>query len=375
VSSPRLEHVAALAVLVALSGACVKQDAPGVAIEKLQSDIVFQAAADVEAPAAVPVPNVSDAPVQPSFASSDVELEFPPEPPRSAAITTPRASVPTVTLRAPTTCAEAAINEFPDEVTPLNVPTEPEVRLPKEGLYRWKKSGEAPSAAGVLPITGFERRVIQGVQLLQEDEQVEVGGNVLQRQGATFKYEVLQPDLRTGAPTLTTYVVKTNGQVREQDPPVQEIGGGGAITAGEPERGVVIDRIEAIGSSADRDDSFNPQTGLLLLPLRVRAGERFQSVAIDPSTGQTLRLTGEVRQQERIDACGEILEGWRVNSVIESSTSDGPIVYNYIIAPQFGAVLIEEQVERSTPDGVAKLRFTLGQRDPSPVTPQEEGTE
>ena len=34
--------------------------------------------------------------------------------------------------------------------------------------------------------------------------QIEAGGNVVQRQGATFRYEMLQPDLRTGEPTLTT---------------------------------------------------------------------------------------------------------------------------------------------------------------------------
>ena len=83
-------------------------------------------------------------------------------------------------------------------------------------------------------------------------------------------------------------------------------------------------------------------------------------------------LDAEVRQQERIDACGDILEGWRVNAVIQSSASDTPITYNYIIAPQFGAVPLYEEVERQSADGTAKLRFTLGQKDPSPVTPQEE---
>lgn len=373
-SSPRPKHAAALAVLVALSGACVKQDSPGVAIDRLQSDIVFQAAAEVQPPpAAAPVPNVSETPIQPSFASSDVELEFPPEPPPSAAITTPRQSVPTVSFRAATTCPEAAINEFPDEVTPLNVPTQPDVRLPKAGLYRWKKGGEVQTAVGVLPISGFERRIIQNVRLESRQQQVEVGGNVVQREGATFSYEMLQPDLRTGNPTITTYVVKTNGQVREQDPPAEEINGGGSITAGEPERGVVIDRITTIGG--DRSESFNPQTGLLLLPLRVRVGERYESVAVDATSGQTLRLTGVVKQQERVDACGEIVEGWRVEAVVESSASDEPFLYNYVIAPQFGGVLISEEIERKSAEGVAKLRFSVGQREPSPVEPQEEGTE
>ena len=367
-SSSRPKQAAALAVLVALSGACVQQDSPGVSIDRLQSDIVFQAAAEAEEPAPEAVPNVSSAPVQPAFASSDVELEFPPEPPRSAAITT-RPSPPTVSFRAPSTCPEAALNEFPEEPTPLNVPHEPEPRLPKEGLYRWKKSGEIQSGVGPLAVTGFERRVIQGVELLEEDEQVEAGGNVVQRAGITFRFQMLQPDLRTGSPTRTTYVVKTNGESREQDLPVEELGSG-AVTTGEPERGVVLEKIESLDSSTR--NTFEPQTGLLLLPLRVRPGEKFQSVAVDPRTGQTLSLDGIVKDPQRIDACGEIIEGWRVETVIQSSTSDAPIIYNYVIAPHFGAVLIAEEIERTTEEGAAKLLFTLGQKDPSPVEPQAE---
>jgi hypothetical protein len=359
----------ALAMFAALSGACVKPDAPGVAIDKRQSDIVFQAAAASTPTAPEGVANVAEGPVQPSYVSSDVEFEFPPEAPASAAITT-RPSVPTVSFRAASTCPDAALNEFPDEPTPLNVPLAPEPRLPKEGLYRWKKGGEAPSPVGPLAVTGFERRVIQNVQLLQRDQQIEAGGNVVQREGVTFRFEMLQPDLRTGTPTLTTYVVKTNGQAREQDPPVEEIGSG-TITAGEPERGVVIEKIESLDGTTR--STFEPQTGLLLLPLRVRAGEKFRSVAVDPKSGQTLTLDGEVKFPQRIDACGEILEGWRVDSVLQSSTSDTPIKYSYVIAPQFGAVLIAEEVERQSAEGTSKLSFSVAQKDPSAVTPQEEG--
>lgn len=369
--SSRPEQAIVLAVLVAVSGACVQQGSPGVSIDRLQSDIVFQAAAAVEeAPAPEAVPNVSSAPVQrPALASADVELEFPPEPPRSAAITT-KPNVPTVSFRAPSTCPDAALNEFPEEPTPLNVPLTPEPRLPRAGLYRWKKSGTIESGVGPLGVSGFERRVIQNVKLLQRDQQIEAGGNVVQREGITFRFEMLQPDLRTGAPTLTTYVVKTNGESREQDLPVEELGSG-AVTTGEPERGVVLDKIESLDSSSRT--SFDPQTGLLLLPLRVRPGEKWRSVAVDPRTGQTLTIDGIVKDPQRIDACGEIVEGWRVESVLESSTAPAPIKYNYVIAPHFGAVLIAEEIERATEEGTAKLSFTLGQKDPSPVEPQEEG--
>lgn len=366
--SSRPERVILLAVLVAISGACVEQGAPGVSIDRLQSDIVFQASAE-ESVAPEAVPNVSSSPVQPEFASADVELEFPPEPPPSASINRTRPNVPTVSFRAPSTCPEAALNEFPDEPTPLNVPLTPEPRLPREGLYRWKKAGTIETAVGPLGVSGFERRLIQNVKLLQQDEQVEVGGNIAQREGVTFSFELLQPDLRTGAPTITTYVVKTNGQSREQDPPVEELGGG-SITAGEPERGVVLDKIESLDASAR--NSFEPQTGLLLLPLRVRPGESWRSVAVDPRTGQTMTLDGLVKDPQRVDACGEIVEGWRVEATLESSTSPAPIKYNYVIAPHFGAILIAEEIERVTDEGTATLSFTIGQKDPSPVEPQEE---
>jgi hypothetical protein len=367
---PSVRTVALVLVVTVAGPACAHPDSPGLAIQRLESDIVFQASA--EAPKGPDVSNSSDSPVSADLAGSDVILEFPAQ--ESGSIqTTPEK--PRFSFRAATTCPDAALNEFPDEPTPLNVPLEPSPRLPRAGLYRWKKSGEVPGPPGPanigpLGVSGFENRVISNVELLQTDADVVVGGNYVQRAGVTFRYQMVQPDIRTGDATLTTYVVKTNGQTREQDLPVEETGSG-AVTAGEPERGVVIEKIESLDGS--RNNTFEPQTGLLLLPLRVRPGEKFRSVAVDPRTGQTLTLDGEVKQQERIDACGDILEGWRVVSTLKSSTSNVPITYNYLIAPHFGAVLIEEHIERTEPGGIAKLTFSQGQKDPGPVQPQASG--
>lgn len=364
-ASNRLQAALITAAVLATT-ACVQPDAPGVAVAKLQSEIVFGVKEAV--PEEVPAPNITDEPVQPALAVADLELP----PPATLFVGPPptAAPKPRPALRAATTCPAAALNAFPEEAAPLNVPKD---RLPKEGLYRWKKSGTSPALEGLeqfgpQTVTGFEQRIIRAVEVLEENEEVTVGGNVVRPEGKTFEYEMVLPDLSTGGLVAVTYQVKTNGRSAFADDPIEE--GGGFKTAGEPERGVVLKRITPLDGS--KGDSFEPATGLLLLPLGIRPGETFRSAAVDPRTGQTLEIDAKVMEPDRIDACGEIIEGWKVEGILRSNAAE-PVKYTYIIAPHLGAVFLQQQYEQGEGDQKTTLTFTLGQKDPGEVAPQQEG--
>lgn len=360
--------LAFVALVATATAACVQPDAPGVAISKLQSEIVF--GVKEELPKEVPAPSVTDEPVRPELASADIELELPPQESLSVGSPTPgRPERPRPALRAASSCPEAALNAFPEEAAPLNVPMD---RLPKEGLYRWKKSGTSPPIVGLenlgpQTVTGFEQRIIRNVEVFQVDQQVAVADNVVQREGKTYQYEMLLPDLSTGGLVVTTYEVKTNGRSAFADDPVEE--GGGFRTAGEPERGLVLKKIAP--PEGNKGETFEPTTGLLLLPLGIRPGETFRSAAVDPRTGQTLQIDAKVMQPERVDACGEILEGWRVEGVLSSNRAE-PVKYSYVIGPQFGATFLSQTYERGEGAAKTSLTFSIGQKDPSPAINQQE---
>jgi len=360
---------------VVLGTACARPDAPGVAIAKLQSEIVFGVKEKAALPQPADVPGVTNAPVQPQLARANVIIE------REAALELPpedlfvraapeQPTKPRPALRAASTCPEAALNAFPEEPAPLNVPKD---RLPLEGLYRWKKSGTSPAVKGLenlgpQAVSGFEQRIIRKVEVIQTDQQIEVAGNIAQREGKTYEYEFVLPNLATGGLAAFTYQVKTNGRSAFADDPVEE--GGGFRTTGEPERGVVLKRIEPLDGS--KGGTFEPSTGLLLLPLGIRPGERFSSAAVDSTTGQTMQIEGRVIKPVRVDACGEILEGWQVESVLRTDNAN-PIKYTYVIAPQLGGTFISQTFEQGEGAQKSALTFSIGQKLPGAVVPETAG--
>ena len=87
----------------------------------------------------------------------------------------------------------------------------------------------------------------------------------------------------------------------------------GNVSAGDPERGISLmklQRVDAAGNSSEL--TFSP--AVLYLPLEIVPGEEFNSVGIDPRTGSVLQNQAKVMKRERVDACGEVVDGWVVES-------------------------------------------------------------
>jgi hypothetical protein len=121
--------------------------------------------------------------------------------------------------------------------------------------------------------------------------------------------------------------------------------------------------------------------GLLVLPLPVVGGETFQSTAVDPRTGQTITRDSTVVGRERIDACGDLVDGWLVRSK-ERSTFGQSVVsapdalaveadVASIYATQYGGVPIFESYGMNADQGCDicpfELKYRLGQLHPDPL--------
>jgi hypothetical protein len=360
--------------------ACVEPDAPGVGVQKLAADIVF----GVKPPSPdVPPPNLAPGTAGPGDAVTyvpPVSFTGPPSDiPAPRAPRTPNARLPRLTpLASPKSpCPPAALTAFPAQEAGLVVEGRP-----AEGLYRWKRKGTQTVAnlPGVkLPIDGFEQRLVRNVVKVSDTE---------------YTFETIQPELAGGITTISTFKVKTDAPSRSATtpvappdpnhptlpvtppvpPPTRPPGTPelptppGTVTVGDPERGISLlklQRVDAQGNSSEL--TFSP--AVLYLPLPVQPGEQFTAVGIDARTGSVLQHQARVLRRERVDACGDIVDGWAVESTQTfsgSTETSPPRTYRYIIAPQLGGIIVSEEIHVTSPQGQTDAVFTLGQLRPTP---------
>ena len=383
--SPRALRLTTAVAALLVVGGCVEPDPPGVAVQKLAADIVF----GVEPPAPdAPPPNLSPGRAGAGDAITYVPPvgagagAFPGAPATSRSPRPPTSRLPRPTPLSPpkSPCPPAALNAFPAVEAGLNV-----TGTPPEGQYRWKRTGTQTSTRvpGVtLPIAGFEQRLVRNIQKIS---------------GTEFTFETVQPELGGGITTISTFKVKTAGVSRgttlpgtptpptaprppvpvppvpvepPQTPAVPRPPD--SVTAGDPERGVSLVRLERV-DAAGNSSVLNFSPAVLYLPLPIQAGETWSAVGIDPRTGQVLQHQGQVVRRERVDACGEIVDGWAVEATQTfSGAGTATRSYRYIIGPQFGGLIISEQLKASSPEGTLDVTFSLGQTRPSPL-PQSQG--
>jgi hypothetical protein len=374
--------VAAGLGLATLLTACVEPDPPGVGVQKLAADIVFGVKPpSPDTPPANLAPGAAgqgDAityvpPVSPSADRlPDIPAPRSPRPPNS------RLPRPTPLASPKSPCPPAALSAFPAQEAGLTV-----AGLPTEGLYRWKRTGTqmVASLPGVkLPIDGFEQRLVRNVVKVSDTE---------------YTFETIQPELAGGITTISTFKVKTDAVSRSVTPPVAPPDPNhpalpvdppappptlppgspplptapGAVRVGDPERGISLmklQRVDAQGNSSEL--TFSP--AVLYFPLQVEPGEEFTSVGIDPRTGSVLQHQARVLRRERVDACGEIVDGWAVESTQTfsgSAQTSPPRTYRYIVAPQLGGIIVSEEIHVTSPQGQTDAVFSLGQLRPTPL--------
>ncbi|HUF33190.1 MAG TPA: hypothetical protein VMN58_08300 [Acidimicrobiales bacterium] len=352
--------VALVAVLFA--GACVAQDPPGVAVDSVEANLVFGVGDLTDA---VP-PNFGASPPPPPVSEGPAQTDgrgFPDEPAR----TFPSNSR-SVIDRLPATradrpsCPPAAREDFPEEQAGINV-----VSAPTEGISRWKREGTRTvvnpidGSTSEIPVDGFERRTVSEVEVIEAD--AESGEPII------LEYVTAQPDVTANrAVTVQTFRVRTN------NPPQRvqqtELAGDSQRSAVRPDSGLQLVKIETFDArTGNLRGTFEPSPAISYLPLRVNPGESYTVAGFDARTGASLTHEATVVGRERVDACGDVIDGWRVRA---TQTYTGSIsarrTYDYIVATQFGGVIISETIETTTEDGGSiSMTTSLGQLTPDPL--------
>ena len=352
------ESVIAVGFAGLVTAGCVQPSAPGVSVTPLKADIVFGVKEAVEQ--AAPPPNFAPAPVyfetpeEPILEEEDFEkvLEIPQLRP------IPSSSTPTV---AANPCPPAALTAFPNKIA------EPTVDgMPQEGVYKFKrKLSITPTDGETISSESTEQRVIRNVKPTEGSDH-------------EFSYEVVQPDnFNPGKFIATTFRVNTNPAIIrsvEQAPQTVGVvpvpGAEFIVTPPNDEPGIFVDKFEYLNKDGSKSDSFEPTRPIKYLPLDegiVRPGQTFDTVAIDAVSGAVIRHQGTVLRKTRVDACGDVLEGWLVEAVQTSTSGLLERRYFYNVATQYGALFIAETVEATSGDGTASVDLSIADIDPEPL--------
>lgn len=236
---------------------------------------------------------------------------------------------------------------------------------PTEGSYRWKKGGvfrRQATGSQPVPINGFEQRVVYDV--------TEGGRGVNPANGLqnmTFSYKTIAP-YDSDSTVVNWYTVKTNVEGQEEI----NVQTGERARSGPPDRGLVLTRVQIMDTRGEIESDKTYDPGLLLLPLPVSPGERFVSTAVEPpalgNPGGQLTFDAQVLPRRRIDACGDLVEGWEVSGrLTEGSDSEAFIERRLFVATQYGATIIYERNAYDSAEGRQAPEFQLAQLSPGPV--------
>ncbi len=327
--SNRLVAAASLAGL--LASACVSSG-PGVDIRSVQTAIVFG------------VKDVSAGVTPPGFNGplTPTRLRIEPLEPRP---------FPTVPIAEKVKCPEAALTAFAGEEATGTIDHPPAV-----GHYVWQRSGKVELTAlpFPVPIDGFDMRTVQEI------------GDALT---GDFTFQTVQTDViytATGPISevvVTTWGVKNESISQPVDVPESEV----RLRPGEPESGLTLDRIDRFTPKGEAIGTFEPVPPITYLPLPVFIGETWTAGGTDPVSGQSLTHQARVLRRQRVDACGEFVDGWYVESTQQfvgasSSTRD----YDYVVGTAMGGLLISEHVQLTSVEAKVNALYEIGQLTPDP---------
>ena len=349
-SRPLARPLAVVTAVVLLSG-CVHQGSPGIGVRALSADIVFgvpPAKPDATPPGLAPPAGLDEALSEPPLA--------PPVTGRTR---------PTVPKPPAPPCPNAQETAAPTAAAGSTVTT-----TPAAGGYRWKVT---QTVSGGGKKTGFLPRSIGNVSPVTSTPNPEHDVDSSQpAETRVFTYD-LTTVAADGTKRVTTFQVKTGAANALVDAPV----GQHPVAGGEADRGVALAKVVDYDAAGKATSTFTPQPAVLLLPLSVATNQQYQSVGVDPD-GASLVHDATVKARKVVDACGDLVDGWEVDSTETFTDSAGLATsssYNYYVATQLGGILTYERIAppegtsagTSFPEGVTEL--TLGQLKPSPAAP------
>ena len=315
-----------------------------VAVDTLTTDILFGAhvqASPTPQPTAPPV----EPPLQPlqppplTFGNFDFGSFFPAPAPVAA-------------------CPRASDLSFPAQIAGPNV-TAP----PATGGYRWVQSGGLVISTGTstvtIPLAGFHQEYIRNVGTGTPNAVVPTTPG---EAGPDYTFESIVPSALGG----NTAYLKIQWQVKANGTTTTQGAQGVFVTAQDPEAGLALKQIERLDAAgATLGPYFKPTSGLLFLPLPVAPGAQWTSTGIDPQ-GQTMTLAGQVLKRDKVDACGDLVQGWAVHATLTSGASTSTL--DYMVATQMGGILVSNNIDGQYFNGTfAKALMRIGQLKANPL--------
>jgi hypothetical protein len=331
--------VAALLGMAVLS-ACAQRAAPGVQTQSVPANISF----GVPPVTAVALPAGVTFPV--SVAAPAVGLPS----------LDPISALPPLPLPAPfpidsvgSGCTPGGAAKFPTLPASNNVPAQ---RFPELGHYRWNYRGQRSDAAGkAVPLVGSQDRYLANLVKTPESTVA----------GASFTFDSVERDVVIGHFVTTTYSVALSGPASNP-----------TVSSNVATTGLSLLKIVNVDPTTKTSTTFAPAQPLLLVPLPIVVGQTVSSVGVDPISFTTVQFKGTVGASQRVNACGQLIEGYPVTGTetIVSGTASVALAYTLVIAPQFGGVPIAETTNQSvTTLGATSLAYTVAQATPDSASP------
>jgi hypothetical protein len=209
---------------------------------------------------------------------------------------------PLPAISTPVACASASPTTYPAlaaDATPRSLP-------PAAGIYPFRFTGSETETgrSRPLPTIGF-RQVIPG----------KVSTDPAGNQSYTFQVN----QLYGGQSTSMSFLVEPQG------PGSVVVGALAQVQS--PAAGLYL-----TGMTDDSGNHFTPATPIQLMPFPASAGLTYPSAGweegsgTDPATATTMSIqSGTIVGRERVDACGTVLDSWRVEvkGDIDSATGHG----------------------------------------------------
>lgn len=332
-----------LAGIAFISAACVQPDAPDVGVSKIEAKLVFGAKPEEEPRKSIgqQVDNITE----------DLELapeidvsQFKAPPPSARDLNKePRESA----------CPAAPSGAAARDAATVNVEGPA-----RNGVARWKLAGFFTLNDEKVPVADFQTRMVRNAKKVSD---------------GVYTYETVEPTFNASQFLVSYFRVNTEKVNRDPSAGAGVIDS--PVNVGEPDRGLVLVKREV----RDRMNKlvgtpFQPTTPILLLPLPVTSQETWESAGVDPRSGETLVHNGTVRTVRTLDACGDLMIGWFVESTQRYSVASpaaqafgsGEFRYDYMVATQYGGQIIQERFLPVNGDDF-DITFSQAQLDPDPL--------
>ena len=212
---------------------------------------------------------------------------------------------------------------------------------PRPGTYAFRNTGEFTVGDAVpVPYPEISQRRVRAIRAIEGE--------------SNYEFDVSIPV--ADETTTTTYRVLNSGDT--------------------PDRGIYIARV--VTERSDGADAFVPTPPVLLMPfpppevgtnledeLSEVIGENYRSSGTDPISQTTMILEAKIDGKVRVDACGEWIDAFDI--VVLDGRIVGPakqvaFTGRYAIAPQYGALVVEDDIELNGTDNFERVSSVLRAR-------------